>query len=121
MRIPSEWKTPLAEGRLLLLSPFAEKLRRVTANLAQKRNELVAALADEIFVVHAAPGSKTERFCQDVLAWGKSLLTLESEENANLLALGARPVRPENVSEQWTTATSEAPTESAGLRYCRTS
>jgi predicted Rossmann fold nucleotide-binding protein DprA/Smf involved in DNA uptake len=121
MRLPTAWKAPLAEGRLLLLSPFAEKLRRVTTDLAQRRNEFVAALADEVFVAHAAPGSKTERFCRDVLAWGKSLLTLESDENAPLLALGAKPLRPESVSGQWATATSEAPTESVGLRYCRTS
>lgn len=94
MRIPGEWKTPLAESRLLLLSPFAEKLRRATADLARKRNEIVAALADAVFVAHAAPGSKTERFCHDVLSWGKPLLTLESGENAHLLALGAKPVQP---------------------------
>ena len=111
MRIPSAWKTPLAEGRLLLLSPFAEKLRRVTADLAQKRNELVAALADAVFVAHAAPGSKTEHFCHDVLSWSKPLLTLESDENAGLIARGARPVQPENVSGQWVTVTSEAPTK----------
>src|SRR5216117_488267 len=31
MRVPAVWKAQLAEGRLLLLSPFGEKLRRVTA------------------------------------------------------------------------------------------
>ena len=107
MRIPNAWKTPLVEGRLLLLSPFAEKLRRATANLAQKRNEFVAWLAGTVFVVYAAPGSKTEHFCHDVFSWGKPLLTLESDENANLLALGARPVRPENISAQWETVTSQ--------------
>ena len=100
MRLPTAWKAPLAEGRLLFLSPFAEKLRRVTTDLARRRNEFVAALADTIFVAHAAPGSKTEHFCHDVLAWGKPLLTLESDENANLLALGAKPLRPESVSGQ---------------------
>ncbi len=100
MRLPTEWKAPLAEGRLLLLSPFAEKLHRVTTDLAQRRNEFVAALAGEVFVAHAAPGSKTERFCRDVLAWGKPLLTLDSEENVHLLALGAKPLRPESVGTQ---------------------
>jgi predicted Rossmann fold nucleotide-binding protein DprA/Smf involved in DNA uptake len=99
MRLPAEWEMPLAEGRLLLLSPFGEKLRRVTASLAQRRNEFVAALADEVFVAHAAPGSKTEHFCSNVLAWGKPLLTLESDENADLIARGARPVRPDRISE----------------------
>ena len=111
MRIPSAWKTPLAEGRLLLLSPFSEKLRRVTADLAQKRNELVAALADAVFVAHAAPGSKTEHFCHDVLSWGKPLLTLESDENTGLIARGARLVQTEHISGQWATVVSEAPTK----------
>ena len=101
MRLPAEWKIPLAEGRLLLLSPFGEKLRRVTANLAQRRNEFVAALADAIFIAHAAPGSKTEHFCRDILAWGKPLLTLESDDNANLIALGVRHVRPEGIGGCW--------------------
>jgi predicted Rossmann fold nucleotide-binding protein DprA/Smf involved in DNA uptake len=101
MRIPAEWKAPLTEGRLLLLSPFTGKTRRATAGLAQKRNEFVAALAEKVFVAHAACGSKTERFCHEVLARGKPLLTLESDDNAHLLTLGARSVRPENVGEQW--------------------
>ncbi len=101
MRFPSEWKIPLAEGRLLLLSPFAGKLRRVTADLAQKRNELVAVLADAVFVTHAAPGSKMEQFCHDMLTSGKPLLTLESDENTGLIARGARPVQPGCIGEQW--------------------
>lgn len=106
MRLPTAWKAPLAQGRLLIASPFAGKQHRITADLARKRNEFVAALADEVFFAYAAPGSKTERFCHDVLAWGKPLLTLENDDNAHLLALGARPIRPENVSEWWAVASS---------------
>ncbi len=109
MRMPSEWKAPLAEGRLLLLSPFAKKLRRITADLAQKRNELVAALADAVFVAHAAPGSKMEQFCHDMLTLGKPLLALESDENTSLIANGARPVRPGCIGEQWKTISSNDP------------
>lgn len=98
MRLPREWEAPLAGGRLLLLSPFAEKLCRVTTDLARRRNEFVAALANEVFIAYAAPGSKTERFCHGVLVRDKSLLTLESDENASLLALGARPVRLDSIS-----------------------
>jgi predicted Rossmann fold nucleotide-binding protein DprA/Smf involved in DNA uptake len=93
MRIPTEWRVPLTEGRLLILSPFTGKTRRATVGLAQKRNEFVAALAKKVFVAHAAPGSKTEQFCRELLCQGKSLLTLESDANANLLALGALPLR----------------------------
>ncbi|MBI2856665.1 MAG: hypothetical protein HYX93_07455 [Chloroflexi bacterium] len=95
MRIPAEWRTPLAEGRLLLLSPFNSSQHRPTAELASVRNDLVAALAHRVFIAHAAPGGKTEAFARKVLEWGNPLLTLESPANANLLALGAQAVRPE--------------------------
>jgi hypothetical protein len=67
--------------------------------------------ADAVFVTHAAPGSKMEQFCHDMLTSGKPLLTLESDENTGLIAWGARPVQPENISRQWATVTSEAPTK----------
>src|SRR3989441_1245322 len=101
MRLPADWKVALMQDRLLLLSPFEAKLRRATTGRARTRNEFVAALADALLVAHATPDGKTERFCRDVLAWGKPLLTLESSENAGLLALGARPIRPERLGEQW--------------------
>ncbi len=103
MRISVEWKAPLTEGRLLLLSPFTGKTRRVTADLARKRNEFVAIFADATFVAHADPGSKTEQFCLNLLTRGKRVLTLKNDENARLLAFGARSVRPENIREQWAT------------------
>jgi len=55
------------------------------------RNEFAAALAEQVFVVYAAPGGKIENFCKKVLGWGKSLLTFNSPENASLTASGARP------------------------------
>ena len=64
-------------------------------------SEFVATLADEVFVAHAAPGSKTEHFCSNVLAWGNPLLTLEGDENADLIARGARPVKPEGIGGCW--------------------
>lgn len=97
MRIPREWRPALFEGRLLLLSPFNSSQRRPTAELAALRNDFVAALAQWVFIAHAAPGGKTEAFARRVLDWGKPLLTLESPANANLVALGAQTVRPGDV------------------------
>lgn len=96
MRIPADWRAPLTDGRLLLLSPFAPSQRRPTADIAARRNEFVAALAHKVFIAYAAPGGKTEAFARKVLDRGKPLLTLESDRNANLLALGARAVTPED-------------------------
>jgi len=37
-------------GRLLLLSPFDEKHKRVTAELAAERNRFVASISDEVLI-----------------------------------------------------------------------
>lgn len=100
LRLPIDWKTALLQDRLLLLSPFAEKQRHPTTGRARQRNEFVAALADTLLIAHATPGGKTERFCREMLAWGKPLLTLESSENTGLLALGAKSVQLERISAQ---------------------
>ena len=42
MRIRAEYRQPLEQGRLLLLSPFAGEVRRVTAKTALLRNRVVA-------------------------------------------------------------------------------
>jgi predicted Rossmann fold nucleotide-binding protein DprA/Smf involved in DNA uptake len=94
MRVPARWQDALDAGRLALLSPFSGGQRRVTADLAWRRNLFVAALADAVFIAHAAPGGKTAQLAATVCAWGKPLYTLESPDNANLVALGARPIDP---------------------------
>lgn len=97
MRIPKEYRAPLEAGRLLFLSSFAEHQRRPTVQTAQRRNRLVAALATWVFVAYAAPGGKTEAFCQEVIAWGKPLYTFDGNEN--LIEGGAKVVTS---AEDWT-------------------
>jgi hypothetical protein len=53
---------------------------------------MVAALADAVFVAHAAPGTKTYRLCEQVLSWGKPLYTFNDPANSDLISSGARPV-----------------------------
>lgn len=89
MRTPADWRPALDDRRLLVLSPFPSGQRRPTAETAERRNELVAVLADRVFIAHAAPGSKTEAFARKLAAVGKPLLTLESTAKANLVDLGA--------------------------------
>ncbi|MDN3513282.1 MAG: DNA-processing protein DprA [Candidatus Brocadia sp.] len=95
MRVPGTWRRPIDEGRLLILSPFEPKHRRITMGHGEKRNEFVAAIADRIFVVYATPGGKTEQFCQKVISRGKPLLTFNCTENTNLINMGAIPLPPE--------------------------
>ena len=96
MRIPGDWKRPLAEGRLLLLSFFDDGVHRANVGLSAKRNDYVVALADRILIAHAGKGSKTERLCRGALAQGKPVFTLESPDNAHLVELGAAPVRADD-------------------------
>jgi predicted Rossmann fold nucleotide-binding protein DprA/Smf involved in DNA uptake len=82
------WRKPLAEERLLVLSPFGTPHRRPTTVLAEQRNHLVAALADAVCIAHAAAGSQTERLCAALIAQGKRLYTLQMAENAHLMQYG---------------------------------
>jgi predicted Rossmann fold nucleotide-binding protein DprA/Smf involved in DNA uptake len=90
-RLPKEYAGPISDGRLLMVSPFGERIKRARQDIARFRNEFVAALADRVFVAYAAPGGKTESFCKRVLGWGKPLLTFNSHKNASLIVSGARP------------------------------
>ena len=69
-RVPPDWKKPLDAGRLLILSAFTATARRVTAELAARRNELVAALADEVWFAHIAPGGEIQRLALRIAARG---------------------------------------------------
>jgi predicted Rossmann fold nucleotide-binding protein DprA/Smf involved in DNA uptake len=61
MRLAADWKKPLADGRLLVLSCFSGNEHRMTSALAIRRNEFVAALADEVWFAHVAPGGQMQR------------------------------------------------------------
>lgn len=90
-RVPSHWHRPLAEGRLLILSPFPGSLRRPTAESARVRNECVAALASCFLIPHASPGSKTELQARVLVNQGRPVWTLDHPANRILQQLGARP------------------------------
>jgi len=87
-RLPRDWQRAIDTGRLLLLSPFTEKHKRVTAALAAERNRFVAAISDEVLIPYAAPGSKTEALALDLLKSGKRVYTF-SGRPGTLLAAGA--------------------------------
>jgi len=77
MRIPSAWRQPLEHNRLLVLSPFEEACRRMTAALAAWRNEFVASMADEVLFIHAARGSRTGALADRCKAEGKAVRFLD--------------------------------------------
>ncbi len=84
MRLKPEYKTPLEEGRLLLLSFFPDTVRRATAETAYQRNRFVAAMADQILIAHAHPGSKTAQLAQEIAEGKKPLFMLNHSANESL-------------------------------------
>lgn len=94
-RLSREWQSSMKAGRLLLVSPFSEAQKRVTADLAFERNRFVVSLADEVLIVYAHPGSKTEALASEVLGAGKRVYTFSDGANEKLIEAGAVPVEPE--------------------------
>jgi hypothetical protein len=71
-RLSPELQSALTAGRLLLVTAFSSDERRVTAELADGRNLLVAALATTVWFAHVAPGGQMERLAQRVGVWANS-------------------------------------------------
>jgi predicted Rossmann fold nucleotide-binding protein DprA/Smf involved in DNA uptake len=69
IRLPLDWRAPLEQGRLLLLSRFTMQPRRPDRRDAHRRNELVAALADEALIVHAEPGGSIDQVVRLIERW----------------------------------------------------
>lgn len=90
MRLPVGWRPSVADGRLLLLSPFEAQHRRPTVELTEQRNRFVAALSAYILIAHAAPKSKTEALCLELLRQNKQVFALAHPANDYILAAGAR-------------------------------
>jgi predicted Rossmann fold nucleotide-binding protein DprA/Smf involved in DNA uptake len=93
-RLTAEYEKPLAEERLLLVTPFGEQARRATAETALARNRLLAQMADKVLVAYAEKGSKTELVAHEMMACGKAVYTLPHVASANLVAAGARLYDP---------------------------
>jgi predicted Rossmann fold nucleotide-binding protein DprA/Smf involved in DNA uptake len=92
MRVPIAWRQALADGRLLVLSPFGIHEEHITARLAARRNEFVVDVADRVLIVYAEPTSRTAKLARTILERGKRLLTLPTSENKHLLEIGAEPL-----------------------------
>jgi predicted Rossmann fold nucleotide-binding protein DprA/Smf involved in DNA uptake len=98
LRVPSAWKGPLREERLLVISPFAGRARRASATLAETRNQFVASLADEILIIHAEPGGMIDALARQALAERRTVLALESPANSQIISVGARAVQPDQLA-----------------------
>jgi len=101
MKISAPWRKPLDDGRLLVLSIFPSEQKRVTAELAERRNQLVGVLAHALMVPYATPGGATEDVALAVMKRGKKVICLSGVENSNLLENGARVCGVVNLGKAW--------------------
>lgn len=88
------WHTPLALGRLLVVSPFTAKQNRISAEYSAFRNHIAAALAARVFVAYAAPEGKTEQLCRELVARHKPVWTFDDPQTENLRTLGSGVFNP---------------------------
>ena len=82
---PVDCRPAVAEGRLMIVSPFPDKIRHVTAKTAMIRNRFVADMATAVVVAHASPGSKMEALCHELLAAGKPVYAFDHPANATII------------------------------------
>lgn len=78
----------IKKNRLLIITPFEQNITRVTQETANKRNELMAQLADEIFVAYAQPAGKIEQVVLEWIKKGKKIFTFDVTENHTLIKAG---------------------------------
>ncbi len=86
------------DGRLVMVTPFADDVRRITKETTAMRNRVVVGIASAVVIAHAAPGSKMESLCREILAAGKPLYTFEHPANAHILSAGAKVINALDIS-----------------------
>lgn len=59
-KVEKEFEEPIKQGRLLIITPFAKEIKRVTEQTAQVRNKMMIDLADSITVGYASADGSLE-------------------------------------------------------------
>ena len=88
-RLAPELIDALAKDRLLIITPFGPGIRHANQATSNRRNALIAELADEIFVPFARPGGHVEQLAMKCLRKGKTVRTFHVPENGKMIAAGA--------------------------------
>ena len=74
-KIDTDLKAAVDAGRLLLVTPFENSIKRVTEETAERRNRFMIELADEIVVGYASKGGMLERLVAE--AEGKKVVRIQ--------------------------------------------
>ena len=89
-RLEPELNEALVQNRLLIITPFGSGVTRASQKTANRRNELMAELADEIVVSYAQPAGNVERLIMKWLKKRKRVSTFDVVENRALINSGAK-------------------------------
>ena len=65
-RWPAEIKEAIENNRLLIISPFDDSVRYITQETANRRNEIMAELADEIFLAYYTEGGNLHNLIEKI-------------------------------------------------------
>ena len=66
VKLEPEFEKTIEEGRLLIITPFDKNVKRVTEETAQKRNELMISLANQITIGFASEGGKLDELLKNI-------------------------------------------------------
>ena len=75
-RLEPELQEAIDKNRLLIIAPFDNTVKRVTAETAFQRNRLMVELADEILIAYASKGGNIEKLISQILSNGKPIVNL---------------------------------------------
>jgi predicted Rossmann fold nucleotide-binding protein DprA/Smf involved in DNA uptake len=95
-RVPPAQRRSLSLNRLLYLSPFSLEETRTSVRACLRRNQMVAALAEEILFVHASPGGKSQRLFDELIRQERKVHVVQSDFNRHLVECGAQPSKSAN-------------------------
>ena len=76
-RAPVKLREHIESGRLLIVSPFDQAIKRPNRNLAFERNQFIVDNADEVVFAHIHPGGMLERL---TVRDGKAVRVLDGDK-----------------------------------------
>lgn len=65
-KLESELQKAIEQKRLLIITPFPEKVKRITEETAIRRNQMIAELADEILVGYSLLNGNLEKLVTSI-------------------------------------------------------
>ena len=89
LNFETQTQAAIDQGRLLIVSPFDDTVEFATAVEAMQRNDIVAALATDLWVPHASPNGKAWSTVRAALERQQRVFTFDDESNRGLLEAGA--------------------------------